>query len=328
MSDYRAFVVDPPPAPPPLRALLFPLALSVEGVDVVARRSRRLYVLRGLLLLFALPVLFGLLVLLVGLEAETSVESLAAIWVGLAGLSVLFGVGLVALSGPLSRRGEVRFDRTRGVVLVSGAAHPWAGLEVRVRQREGLNRWRALELHRQGQVVATLHDRLQPIHTRQIELVSEYVARLLGADPPAPEPQGARAPSIDDRSAALLCYLPFQGVNFVASLWFLFGAKQKPFVQFAARQSLTQMATTAVAVIAASLLFGVPLAIFASGERELSTASTVLLVALGLSLAAIAFANFGACITACVRAYRGQAWVIPWLRPIVTRWLPPTNEQP
>lgn len=331
MLDYRAPVVAPPPAPPPLRALLFPLVVSVEGVDVVVRRSRRLYVVRGLLAVIALPILFGLLMLLLGvgmLDGETSIEPLAALWFGLSGLSLLFGVGLIALSGPLSRRGVVRFDRTRGVVLAGGAAHPFPGLEVRVREREGLNAWRAIELHRQGHVIATLHDRLQSIHTREIAAASEYVACLLGADPPTPSPSlaGPLALSSDDRTSAMLCYLPFQGVNLMASLWFVFQAKNKPFVQFAAKQSLSQMGTTAVGVVAVSVLFGVPLAVVASGETHLSIASTILIVALGISLLAIAIANFGACITACVRAYRGQVWVIPWLRPIVTKWLPPSSE--
>ena len=334
MSDYRA--VAPPPEPPRANARLFPLAFEVEGLDVITTRARRVYVLRGLLCILALPPLLALLVALVtvGLVTErlpADIDWLTGSWAVLAGASVLWGLSLIVFSRRLSRRGSVRFDRSRGVVSANGQQEPFAGLEVRVRKLEGITGWNAIELWRGATKVAIVNERLQPQHRRDIATHVEYLGRLLDA-PVVAAPDAAIGPAnkhaIADNTAAMLCYLPFQGIHLVASLYYVFAARERPFVRFAAKQSLLQLAFTFVALFVFGVGFGVPLAISADGERELSGLSIVFIVLLALSLGAVAIGNVVAHIVACLRAYSGRAWVIPWLSPISARWLPPPTEPP
>src|SRR5688572_1396740 len=95
---------------------MFPLALEVEGLNVVATKSRRVYVVRGVLALIALPVLFALLFALIFGGLDDDIVTL--IWAGLSGASALFGLVLLVFARKLSRRGAVTFDRARGVVSV------------------------------------------------------------------------------------------------------------------------------------------------------------------------------------------------------------------
>lgn len=283
-----------------------------------------MYVARGLLAIVALPLLFGLLLVLAGVgffDGSPDEETFTAIWLALSGASFVYGAALVGLSGWLSRRGEVRFDRARGVVVAGSVAHPFEGLEVRVSRRPGLSGWSALELVRQDAPVVTLNDRLQSLHAADVASHAAYVAQLIGAAPLAPS--AASPPRLfDDRTAAMLCYLPLQGIHVIASLYYLASAHDRPFVRFAAKQSLLQLAATMVSLVVLGVGLGVPLAIVSSAQREIPSLGIALIVALSLSLLVIALANVVAHLVACVRAYHGRAWVIPWLRPIAARWLP------
>ena len=123
--------------------------------------------------------------------------------------------------------------------------------------------------------------------------------------PPAP----ARDPlGFDDRTAALLCYLPAQGVFLIASLYYL-RAHDRPFVRFAALQCLRHTLLTIVVLVLVLGGLGPPTAYFA--ETSLGPVFAVLLA---LALVAFAVWNFTAHVVACARAYRGVAWEMPWLR--------------
>lgn len=279
---------------------MFPLALRVEGVDVVAVKSRRVYVIRALLGMLALPFICVVLAAIVELE----------VFYLLALASLLFGVSLLVLSGYLSRRRMVRFDRSRNVVVAHGIEHPFAGLELRVRVIPGLSQWHVIELARNGTSVVTIHDRLQRFQEPDIHAHTDYLARILGDAPVTGITATAtRSHLINDNTAAMLCYLPFQGINIIASLYYLFAARDRPFVRFAAKQSLTQMGVTLLMLLVVGLAFGIPLAIFNEGA-----AAIVFGVLLGVSLATVAIGNIVAILVACVRANGGKLWVIPWLR--------------
>ena len=60
-------------------------------------------------------------------------------------------------------------------------------------------------------------------------------------------------------------------------------------------------------------------------EQSFSSLTRRIIVINMIGLVAFVVWNVGAHIVAAMRAYRGVAWVMPWLRPIVTRWLPPAS---
>ncbi len=304
---------------------MFPLALAVDGVNVIATKSRRVYTIRGLLGIVALPPLFALLVALVSLgifeHDFRDDEVLITVWAVLAGASVLWGLALIVFGGPLSRRGAVTFDRARGVAIASGVEHSLAGVTVRVRKLEGLSGWNTIELWRGEARIATVHDRLQPMHASDVTAHAEYLSQLLGDAPVVAAPDAAFGPTphrlINDNTAAMLCYLPVQGVHLIASLYYVFAAHDRPFVRFAAKQSLVQLGVTFAALIVFGCAFGIPLALVGEGSLQV-----VLIVLLATSLGVIGIGNLVAHVVACVRAQSGRAWVMPWLRPLVTKWLP------
>lgn len=311
---------------------MFPLAIEVEGTDVVVRRSRQMYVVRGLLGVFLLPILFGLLLVLVAVgftDGTGSEDTWTGIWIALSSFGVLWGLGLLVLSGWLSRRNEVRFDRARALVLHKGASHPFEGLAVGVRGRPGLGGWNILELHRQGVPVVVVDDRIAGPHADDLARHAEYLGRLLGSAPVAVAPgaaYGAQGQKLfDDKTAAMLCYLPLQGIHLVASLYYVSSARSRPFVHFAARQSLLQTGVTMLALLVCGVGFGVPLALVSAGSRELPVMAIVFIALLSISLLLIAIANVVGHLVACVRAYRGVTWIMPWLRWIVRRWNVPTG---
>jgi uncharacterized membrane protein len=305
---------------------MFPLALEVDGVDIVATRSRRLYVLRGLLGIFALPILFLLLVGLLAGGLGFDDEPLILIWLALSAASIVWGIALIALSRWLSRRGAVRFDRTRGVVSSGSLQLPFEGLELRVRKLEGMSGWTTIEA-RHGQRVIAIHDRLQPMHAIEVATHVNYLAELVGAPvQAAPDAAfgAAKKHLIPDNTAAMLCYLPFQGIHLFASLYYLVAARERPFVRFAAKQSLAQLGMTMLALLVFGVGFGIPLALAMDGEKELTPVAIVLIVLLSVSLGVVAIGNIVAHIVACVRAQGGKLWVMPWLRWIVSA---PQNDE-
>lgn len=295
--------------------MLFPLHLAVEGDAVVARGSVRAYRLRGLLALFVLPFAFGVLVAVLGGMLDLTEDVAWVVWLSTAALSVAFGLGLLVGADALAGRRAVRFDRARQVVVAAGAEQPFAGLTVQVRRPSPLG-FSRLELVRDGVPVVTVHDRLGEPHGAEIAIFANYLASVLGSPgevsggPPAGE-VGA-GPTAQDRTAAMLCYLPIQGIHLVASLYYLFSARDRPFVRFAARQSLAQLGVTFGAVLLALLGLGAPLAWVSQGQGALPASGIGLAIALGLALMTV----FVAHIVAAMRAYRGEAWVIPWL----ARW--------
>jgi len=126
------------------------------------------------------------------------------------------------------------------------------------------------------------------------------------------------ATGVDERTAAMLCYLPVQGIFIGASLYYLLRGDKRPLVRFSARQSLCQLLLSTLLLLLIIALFGVPLALLSDGLVRI-----LLMVLLTLSLVGFVIWNIWAHILACSRAYRRIAWVMPWLRPIAQRWLPP-----
>lgn len=302
-------------------ALFFPLRTTIEGAGVLVVESPPShFVKRGLLAVLLVPVLVALLALLLGLAADDG----EAILVGLgafAGVVVLAGLTLIALAPILSRRTRVRFDGPRGVVVRErdGLTVPLRDVAgVVLRPRGGLAMAQELVVVRaDGAPLVTLHAALASTHTAQAQGIASAIHAFFGAPPAAvaaPYRYGAPPPAAIDQGAlglapnvaAGLCYLPIQGIFVLVSIVMLIGAKH-PAVRFAAKQSLLQLALALV--VGVVVLGGAAGAVIATDtQNPVAIASVIALV--------IAFAlwHVGAYIVACVRAFRGRTWVMPWLR--------------
>ena len=107
--------------PPRPKGFLFPLRIEVSEGAYVVGTPRRNYVIRGLIAALALPPLFFLLGLIIfaGVIDHPTRDAEIAFTAGAGTLSfmaVVLGGGMMALSGMLARRTQVRFDRARRVV--------------------------------------------------------------------------------------------------------------------------------------------------------------------------------------------------------------------
>jgi uncharacterized membrane protein len=165
-----------------------------------------------------------------------------------------------------------------------------------------------------GSVVMTVHDRLAELHGPDIEATAESLracladasyrsADAVGVD--IPPCRGSR-PGVPPNTAAMLCYLPIHGIFLLASIYYAITAHDRPFVRFAALQSLIQTAASTLALIVVAAFAGTPVVLLDDGPARL--AATVILVGL---LVALALANAGVHIYAAVQANKGRAWVMP-----------------
>ncbi|GAC1525800.1 MAG: hypothetical protein NVS3B10_24510 [Polyangiales bacterium] len=315
-THYRAPApLAPPPTPPRATTRWCPLVLEVEGANVVAQIPRSLYFKRALLFGAVVP---GLLLL-----ALVRDEFTAIVCGALTAASLLGAVLLGAVFGPrLSRASRVVIDRTEHAIVraKTGQRLPFAAIEgIRVVKRAGVSQWTALEVWSAGRPAIVVHERLAPMHAADVAAYAYYLAALLQV-PTDAAPATAAVATQKDNTHAMLCYLPVQGVHFFASLWFVFTARDRPLVHFAARQSLLQLAATVVGLGAIGVAFGVPVAALDDGPVRV-----VMIVLLVIGLAVVAIGNLVAHGYAAYQAHKGRAWVRPWLGFLVRRWLPPAG---
>jgi uncharacterized Tic20 family protein len=284
------------------------------------------YFKRGLFSLFALPALFALLlglvmVLVAGqVDGEPPVYAFAALWCGMSGLSALWGLGLMLGAGRWSQRSLLAFDGQRWTVKNRDSEQSIAAFAcVRARRPSRLLKWWALELvpHAGGKPLV-IYGSFVPRQSRALLSYAHWLASMLRLPLDADIALSTLdSTGLDERTAAMLCYLPVQGVFIGASLYFVLKGDTRPLVRFSARQSLCQTLLSFVLLLLICAAFGVPIALLGDGPARI-----VAIVALAVSLVAFAVWNLWAHILACSRAYRKIAWVMPWLRPLVARWLP------
>lgn len=302
------------------------IAGDANGFSMTVKVSE--YVKRGLTILFAVPVLLALLVfLLYGMIAgNTDVEPDAmpfiGVWVTLSALAGALGLALLVGANYWSERSTVRFDGVRWSMRKHAGAeeslHQFA--TIRVHKPSQLAKWCALDLTRPGgRAPLRLYGRFQmPKHAHALASHAQWLGGVLRL-PVEFDPKLAQSDALGlaEPTAALLCYLPIQGVFLAASIYYILRGDQRPLVHFSARQSLCQTAFTFIVLAAVLVLFGVPVALL--GDGPLRVAAIVLLT---VALIALVIWNLAAHVVACVRAHRGAIWVMPWLRPFVRRWLP------
>jgi uncharacterized Tic20 family protein len=172
--------------------------------------------------------------------------------------------------------------------------------------------WWALELVPHGGLAPlTIYGHFVPRERAALQSYAAWLASMLrlrlDVDPAL---STLDATGVDERTAAMLCYLPVQGIFIGASLYYLLRGDTRPLVRFSARQSLCQLLLSSLLLLLIIALFGVPLALVPNGPVRIA-----LLVLLTLSLVGFVIWNIWAHILACSRAYRRIAWVMPWLGP-------------
>ena len=323
---------------------MFPLAVEERGETTIVGVPPRNFRWRGALGMVAAPLVLVLYPLLLVASAGDSDATLLApsdgalaVLAVLAGAFFVLGVVLIAAAGPLSRRTEVRFDRALRVVRGRFGEIPFDRLSgVRVTRGGALVSMLRLELVHRGaggpsigpyappaSNVVSLGPRVAAQHSAFVAPIARRLNEVIGApiDPSVEIANASPATNPFDtgqNTAAMLCYLPVQGVFLFASLYYLFAARDRPFVRFAAIQSLIQTGVAFVALIVAVVAGFVAV----ESTRRGSPAYDASVVALALMLCVVGIGNLVVHVVACVRAYRGRAWVMPWLRPLVRRWAP------
>jgi uncharacterized membrane protein len=297
-------------------ARLFPLRVAGDAARLSVKVPRALYLTRGAVALVGAPVLgalFALLFVMMELPAEVGLLLAGGIAASLAA----FALALFALSGVLSARSEVTFDRQASQIrrAYDGAVAPIASVVgVRVRPAGGLSGFQLLELVDASGRGFVLHARLSRQWPGDLAAVAHACATWLAV--PADVPSADAAPlGITENHAALLCYLPIQGVFLIASIYFL-GVDRRPFVRFSAKQSLLHFAASIVALVVALVLGATPVLLTEHAEGPARIASIVWLT---LLLVALVAWNLGAHVYACVQAAKGRTWRMPWLRFLLAR---------
>ena len=321
-------MISAPNAALPLALPARPLQISEGAASFSVTVSPREYVRRGLLTLFLVPVLLflllGLLWVLVSGQTDSAVPELPfeVIWLVISAASACVGLWRLASAKRSSAQSTLQFDASRWSVRKQGLELPLNGFAcVSARRPSKMLKWSLLELvPHPGGTPLTVYERFEPRHNQELTQYAHWIAARLRL-PVQIEPELARggAYRMDEKSAAMLCYLPLQGIFLAASVYYVLKGDQRPLVRFCARQSLCQTLFSFVTLLAALVVFGVPVALLSDGPARIAA-----IVLLSVALGAFAIWNLWAHILACSRAYKGKPWVMPWLRPIVRRWLPAT----
>ena len=297
--------------------------LQARGDVIVIRKPARALVAYGALVAIAGPLAVALVELLVllalGLESEVALAICWSLGVVVAAAAFVLGVALALTAPSRSAKSEVRLDvgerlLHRGTQVPELLGHP---SEVRLWRKSKLLAFWSLGLAYDDGRVAVLLSRVHSAHAKPLVAVAERLAELLEIEARIPGAARAGLGAGDPRTQAALCYVPIDGVFLLASLYFLLRSDD-PFVRFAARQSLLHFVISTALLLFSLGCLAVPIA--ALGDA-LPTVFSV--VALALPLVVLALWRVGSYVYAAYQAQRGVAWVMPWLRPIVGRWLPP-----
>jgi len=302
---------------PPLTTLRAYVRCS--GHEIELRVPAWHWAWRGLLVALALPPLIVLLALLVSLDDE-GVAAPSVVLAGLAGLAFVSGVLLALLSPLLSRRTLTRIDFAQGVLTTARSPYPvelgtLAGLYLARPSKLGV--FFELRARRLGAPDVRLLGPLVPKHSHDATALASWLGARLNVPVDVSGVDAPAVSSTSDQLAGVLCYLPIQGVFLIASLYYLFAARRRPFVRFCAIQSLSQFGFSLLVLTLILLALGLPL-----GLSDPSPLQTLLIVLLAGSLGLFWLWNFGAHAYACWAAYKGRLWVMPWLGFWVRRFLP------
>jgi hypothetical protein len=317
---------------------LFPLRTRIDAAGVlVVETAPSHYVKRGLVAALLVPPLVGFLAVLAA-AADADAGALYAL-AAFAGVVMVAGLSLALLAPILSKRTRVRFDAGRGEIVrerdgFAVAMREAAGVVLRPTGNLGLAR-ELVVVRADGSPIVVLHGAIASTHVAPAQAIANDIHAFFGVAPaaaPAPyrhPPPGAVHPppaeavqgalGMPPHIAAGLCYLPVQGIFLLASIVMLIGAKH-PAVRFAAKQSLLQLAlafVTGIVVVGGTVGIAVTV-------NEHSPFHVPLVVLAIVVVFAFACWHLGAYIYACLAAFRGRVWVMPWLRAVIGKSAPPS----
>lgn len=281
---------------------------------------------RGLLLLFFVTPLTAALGIAAFFAVEPDELPALTILMGILGaFSAIGGLVFLALGPVFSKRTQVSIDLANGFVTSAREPYPVpvsALTGLRLSRPNPLSSFCFLEATRAGAAVVLLGPLIGK-HVHDASALASWLGTTLHipVDPNTLSQAsglGTAASPEADRFAGLLCYFPIQGIFIIASFYYLFAAgKRRPFVRFCAIQSLSQVAFSLFVLAGILIVLGVPV-----GVLDDSPLRVVLIVLLAVALGAFWLWNFGAHAYACYSAYKGRAWVMPWLGFWSRRFLP------
>jgi len=292
---------------------------------MVLRNPPRDFVVQGLLVLMLLPVLtilLGVLVaLMLGLQADQTAGWIAiGAFVGLGCLTwVLLGGGQILTAGFRSRRSTILLDSGRRTIERNGVhLLDWADVAaVYAHKPSAATKWWAISVRTGVGESVLLVKRLPPSRSKTIQAAAAEVARLLDAELEAPpELTGATTLGLSPHASGALCYLPFQGIFLMASVWFALFSQNR-FAKFCAYQSLLQFVLAMVLLV--PVLGACALMVVLLEDRVHPG-----LLGAGMAMLLVPYQIWRVTtrIVACWRAFKGRAWVMPWLGFVTRRWLP------
>ncbi len=298
------------------------LESTSEGLRL--RNPPRDFVIQGLLLVLLVPplvLLLGVLIaLMLGLQADQTGAWIAlGVFVGLGCAAAMFVGGAQVVTARIrSRRSTVVLDPNRRIIERNGVEllH-WADVAaVYAHKPSAALKWWAISARTGMGDSVQLLGRLPPSRSKAIQAAAEGLARALDVEVDAPPELTGATGGLSPHTAGALCYLPFQGIFLLASAWFAIFSQNR-FVKFCAYQSVLQFMLAMILLVPVLGGCGLLVVIF-----EDTLHPGLLGAAMALLLVPYQIWRVGTRIVACWRAYKGRAWVMPWLGFVTRRWLP------
>lgn len=294
--------------------------VSDDDAETVLQTPASAWWVQGLLLVFVVPPL--LLVLLTGLAflqgGDDPVAYLVFDGIGvlLSVPCVVAGVWTVAVAGSRSAASRVTIDwSARTLTSAEGAELSLDAVTgITIRQPNTMLKWRVLEATRDDGDAVVLARRVSPSRFAVARALAAELGGRVGVPVELPaDVQTGDLVGLNDKHAAAFCYVPFHGIFILASLWYLFQAKERPFVRFAAVQSLLQVVVSTVVLLGLLAASGG----LAWAEDAGHIPEAALLGALIPTWLLFFAWHVGSRIVATVAAVMGHPVVFPWLWPVL-----------
>jgi len=292
---------------------------EADDDQLVLRESARDHLVRGAVWVFAVPsAIVGLGWICHALFVDSpSLLSLAvtsaAIGVACA-VPAFAGLFLMATANKRAARRSTLIDLGDRTISVPGQAPTvFRKPDAVVVARAGLRSW---TLRLEGDRQTTLLRRIPHGEGRDLAKAADALADALGVESSVPT-SARRAIGLIPQSNdvwATICYAPIDGVNVAYALLALISSRDAA-LRFAAKQSLAFLVVEGFVALMVSGCIGIPIAVASAPLAVEAFAFLCPFMILGL----IRLLARG---VACVKAYRGQSWVMPWLAPLTRRWLP------
>lgn len=233
--------------------------------------------------------------------------------------AVIASLGIALMAGARSRaaRGTTTIDLSERVLERANRSVEVVRAVRAVRVRAVRGPWPSLSLelaHEDGRATPLL--RAPRGQGRALAAAAEHLADALGVPTEIPASVSRARPLLprEPKLAAALCYAPIDGLNVMASIFYLMISRD-PFVRFGAKQSLLLWG---LEVLSMPVVLGCCSMPFATVVPP-----ALAPYALASSLAVWLGARCAVRTRAAMRAHRGVVWIPPWFAPLARRLSPP-----